>query len=374
VYACLAVKISRARAGQTIVTALLLGMLLAAVGAAPVEAHRRAVFPNESLGSRGINVTALQHLLRAKGAQLTVNGIFSDRTQSALAAFQKSAGLKRDGVAGASTWEKLVPKLAGGSRGEAVTALQKLLNKKRRTDLSVNGSYDRATRDAVSAFQKHMGLAASGGVDRTTWRNLLWHYVYPNFAKTTLCDYHSGNGKAANWGTSAAIAQVEAAAALFHRRTGLNTSLGEVSFEHGGKIAGHSTHEVGLDVDLGLIRKDGRHCRKLGLDYRQGQYDRVRTRDLIKAIYEAAPGRVKLIYFNDPVLIKEGLVVRYPNHSHHLHVRYCEPGHAQSRYRCPAPALASSAAPEPVMSSAAIATVDPAVHARFSGWLEQHRR
>ncbi|CAN5763218.1 hypothetical protein BH24CHL6_BH24CHL6_12650 [soil metagenome] len=372
-YAWLAVSRSSALTGRTIASVLLLGLLLATVGAAPVEAHRRAVFPSESLGSRGINVTALQHLLRTKGARLTVNDLFDVSTQSALAAFQESSGLQRDGVARAATWEKLVPQLGNGSRGEAVTALQKLLNKKRRISLSVNGSYDRGTRDAVSAFQKHMGLSVTGNVSLTTWRNLLWHYVYPNFANSTLCDYHSGNGKAANWGTSAAIAQTEAAAALFHRRTGLNTALGEVSFKHGGRISGHSTHRLGLDVDLGLIRKDGRHCRRLGLDYRDAQYDRARTRDLIEAIYETAPGRVKLIYFNDPVLVREGLVVKYPNHSHHLHVRYCEVGHAEARHRCPPPALASSSALQHAMITGTSHDEVVALLMSSSASLGQHR-
>ena len=334
-----AVKRLSAVARRPLLLALLLSLLLAAGATAPTEAHRRAVFPIESLGSRGINVTALQHLLRAKGSSLTISGVFDGATQQQVAALQELAGLKRDGVVNAATWERLLPVLAPGARTEAVTALQRLLNKKRRSGLTVNGYYDSATRETVTAFQAHMGLNASGRVNLATWRNLLWHYVKPAFASTALCDYHSGNGKASNWATSAAVAQVEAAAALFHGRTGLKTSHGEASLEHGGNIAGHSTHELGLDVDVGLIRRDGRHCRRLGLDYRHAQYDRARTRRLIEAIYDAAPGRVKLIYFNDPVLVREGLVVSYPNHSHHLHIRYCEVGHAQPRYRCPAPAL-----------------------------------
>ena len=35
-------------------------------------------------------------------------------------------------------------------------------------------------------------------------------------------------------------------------------------------------------------------------------YDRGATRALIKAIRAAAPGHIKVIYFNDPVLIREG--------------------------------------------------------------------
>ena len=67
-------------------------------------------------------------------------------------------------------------------------------------------------------------------------------------------------------------------------------------------------------------------------------YDRTATRALIKAIRAAAPGHVKLIYFNDPVLIREGLTTRYTGHDDHLHIRYCEPGYPVARIAAdPAP-------------------------------------
>jgi hypothetical protein len=46
------------------------------------------------------------------------------------------------------------------------------------------------------------------------------------------------------------------------------------------------------------------------------------------------PGCVRLIFFNDPTLIAEGLTTRYDNHDNHLHVRYCEPVHPNSLYTC----------------------------------------
>jgi peptidoglycan hydrolase-like protein with peptidoglycan-binding domain len=338
------------------VVALLLSALVLGSAAVPGDAHRRAVFPAQSLGNRGIDVVALQHLLRSRGYQLAVDGTFGSSTQAAVASFQRASRLDADGVVRAATWEKLVPQLGQGARGEAVTALQKLLNKKNKAGLSVSASFDGTTRSAVRTFQKHMGLNVTGTVNRGTWRNLLWHFVRPSFSTTTLCSYHSGNGTAAHWGTGAAVGQLEAAGARFYRRTGLKTSVGELSWQHGGNIPGHATHEVGLDVDIGLIRRDGRHCRRLGLSYKQAQYDRAATRELIKAIYATARGQLKLIYFNDPVLVREGLVVRYPNHNDHMHVRYCEVGHAQRRYRCPAPKLPSSADLDALLAAAAAAS------------------
>jgi hypothetical protein len=63
-------------------------------------------------------------------------------------------------------------------------------------------------------------------------------------------------------------------------------------------------------------------------------YERTATRALVKAIRAAAPGHVKLIYFNDPVLIREGLTRYYPGHDDHVHVRYCERVYPLAAYDC----------------------------------------
>ncbi len=83
-------------------------------------------------------------------------------------------------------------------------------------------------------------------------------------------------------------------------------AVGDIGFEHGGDIPGHETHEQGLDVDLRPMRDAENQCSN-GTDYRQTAYDRAATRALIREIRAAAPGHVKVIYFNDPVLIGEGL-------------------------------------------------------------------
>ena len=91
--------------------------------------------------------------------------------------------------------------------------------------------------------------------------------------------------------------------------------------------------ELGLDVDVRLIRRDRAQC-SVGTNWRLASYDRTSTRALIRAIRATAPGHVKLIYFNDPVLISEGLTVRFTGHDDHMHIRYCEVGHPVAAYRC----------------------------------------
>jgi peptidoglycan hydrolase-like protein with peptidoglycan-binding domain len=315
-----------------------------------VAGHAAAVstdYPVQTLGNRGSDVRALQYLLRAAGHDVVVDGQFDIGTRNAVMAHQAAKGLPSTGLVNDPTWRSLTPDLSLGSSGDAVRALQRLLNDKWRAGLTVNGTYGSSTRDAVSDFRAHMTSSSSGSVDASTWRRLLWHFQRPSWGSTSgLCDYSVGNGPA-NWGTGAAIGQLRAAAKRVYDAGYGRVALGDASFEHGGVIPGHETHRQGLDVDLRPMR-DGKNQCTLGTDYRRASYNRAATRTLIKEIRAAAPGHVKLIYFNDPVLIKEGLTTRLAGHDNHLHVRYCEAWHPSTAYRCSASAssaaLASSAA------------------------------
>jgi peptidoglycan hydrolase-like protein with peptidoglycan-binding domain len=305
-------------------------LLLAAT--APGAAAISAAYPTQSLGNRGADVRAIQGLLTARGFPVPVDGVFATATRDGVTAFQASRGLTVDGVVGSTTWAKLIVSLGPGSTGEAVKVLQRHLNEKRRAGVAVDGVYGAATQTAVITFQTHIGMTPHGLVGPVTWRKLLWHYDYPVFNSTSLCDYSVGNGRA-NWGTGAAIGQLEAAAAAFARTGRGRVAVGDVSREHGGDIAGHVTHKVGLDVDVRPIR-DARNQCTWGTNWRYASYDRAATRTLIKAIRAVAPGHVKLIYFNDPVLIGEGLTTWHGGHDDHLHIRYCEASYPVARYRC----------------------------------------
>ena len=64
-------------------------------------------------GATGSNVTALQELLNANGADLVVDGEFGPLTEAAVKAYQEQQGLTVDGIAGPNTMGKL--------QGETVT-------------------------------------------------------------------------------------------------------------------------------------------------------------------------------------------------------------------------------------------------------------
>ncbi len=289
-------------------------------------------YPTQSLGNRGSDVRAVQGFLISRGFPVTLDGIFGTTMRDAVRTFQASKGLTANGIVADSTWARLVIAVAPGGRGQAVKVLQRQLDEKRRAGLAIDGVFGTTTKAAVIAFQKHTGLTQNGLVDGRTWRRLLGHYETPSFNTTSLCDYSVGNGPA-NWATGDTIGQLEAATASFARTGHGRVAVGDASLEHGGDIAGHKTHEVGLDVDVRLIRRDEAQCR-WGTNRHYSSYDRTATRALIKAIRAAAPGHVKLIYFNDPVLIHEGLTKWSSGHDDHLHIRYCETRYPVAAYEC----------------------------------------
>jgi peptidoglycan hydrolase-like protein with peptidoglycan-binding domain len=312
------------------VTAAAVVATLAAT-AVPADAFASAAFPTQSRGNRGVDVTALQYLLQQSGRNVAADGNFGSGTEGAVKSFQTSKNLQSDGVVGPATWGALAVTLRRDAEGPAVRALQTQLNAKARTNLTVDGKFGTNTFNAVVAFQRHAGIGDDGVVGPTTWKNLLWHYDYPNLGG--MCDKDPDGNGAANWGTGATVGQLEAAVRAFGTGNG-PVPLGDISREHGGDIPGHASHEVGLDVDLWPIRTDSAQCTAGRITWRSAAYDQAATRALVQAIRASAPGHVKLIYFNDPVLIREGLTSEYANHDNHLHVRYCERAHPNSLYDC----------------------------------------
>ena len=306
------------------------GLLLAAM--APGAGAATIRYPTQSLGNRGSDVKAIQALLIGKGYPMTFDGIFGTATRDAVKGFQGTVGLTSTGIVDDLTWNRMLTPVGPGSTGMAVRVLQRQLIEKRRASVPVDGIYGTTTRAAVLAFQKHLGLPADGKAGLQTWRWLLWHYELPVFNATTLCDYSVGNGTA-NWATGSSIGQLEATAAALATAGYGRIAVGDAGFEHGGDIPGHMTHKVGLDIDIRPLRTDENQCR-YGTNWQFSTYDRTATRALIRAIRAAAPGHVKLIYFNDPVLIAQGLVTRNTGHDDHLHVRYCVHGYTDPVYRC----------------------------------------
>jgi len=74
-------------------------------------------------GKSGADVTTLQNWLEPAGYPVEVDGKFGGKTKVAVIQFQKSAGLKTDGIVGEKTWAALARKQGGGGEVEAVNEL-----------------------------------------------------------------------------------------------------------------------------------------------------------------------------------------------------------------------------------------------------------
>lgn len=330
----------RGPAGVRVLLAAAAG-LVALVGAAgPAAALVPGVnWPVQSLGDRGTDVLTIQRMLRVRlaaepagTAVPAVDGLFGSSTVASVKAWQTKRGLIVTGIVDGPSWAALVVPVKAGDTGEAVLALQVELREKRRATMAVDGAFGATTTAAVVSFQKHMGLTANGLVNAATWRALVGHFELPRFSSTQLCDYSVGNG-AANWGMAEAVDTLEAVGRSMVALGYGRVAVGDVSLEHPGDIPGHVSHERGLDVDVRPLRKANDQC-TWGSRWSYTTYDRAATRAMIKKFRALAPGHIKLIYFNDPVLIREGLTTWYSGHDNHVHVRFCEKIHPIAAYDC----------------------------------------
>lgn len=125
-------------------------------------------------GDSGPEVFAIQHLLRFHGYDVTVDGQFGPQTRVRVIAFQNAKNLGADGIVGPQTWQALIQgaTLDQGDTGQAVRALQRLLNKFG-YNLNVDAAFGPATHSAAAAFQAAYGLTADGIVGPDTWKALV---------------------------------------------------------------------------------------------------------------------------------------------------------------------------------------------------------
>ena len=134
-------------------------------------------YPTLKNGSRGNFVYLLQFILNQYGANLSVDGIFGNNTDTAVRNFQQINGLTVDGIVGRNTWKTLLtlpsyPTLRTGSRGAYVKFLQQLLESKLYPVGTIDGIFGTRTDTAVRAFQENNNLVVDGIVGTNTWNTL----------------------------------------------------------------------------------------------------------------------------------------------------------------------------------------------------------
>jgi len=132
-------------------------------------------------GMTGADVQWVQGRLLALGYTLTASNVYDDATFAAVRAFQTQNGLTADGLAGSQTFAALKSDSARQATaaplsystlriddtGDGVRQIQTDL-KALGYPVSVNGTYDTATHNAVVAFQQRNALTISGIADALT--------------------------------------------------------------------------------------------------------------------------------------------------------------------------------------------------------------
>lgn len=155
-------------------------------------------------GDRGIGVRDLQYYLAFLAyfdpelPSVTGDGVYGEQTRLAVEAFQRSEGLKPDGIVGRETWNAIVrrydrllatlPGLVGdqsedvypgrylslGQSGDDVRNLQRLINRAAESNpyvprVTEDGDFGEATLNAIRIIQENNGLDPSGVVGPVTW-------------------------------------------------------------------------------------------------------------------------------------------------------------------------------------------------------------
>ena len=131
-----------------------------------------STYPTLKYGDSGSNVMVLQTRLKELGYfNGSIGGNFGLLTQTAVTTFQIAAGLKADGIVGASTWSALYAAnapaaisstLKQGDRGDEVKNLQARLIELGYLTGKADGVFGAQTKAAVQAFQTKINSTADG--------------------------------------------------------------------------------------------------------------------------------------------------------------------------------------------------------------------
>jgi peptidoglycan hydrolase-like protein with peptidoglycan-binding domain len=149
----------------------------------PLTTSTISPWPLVRQGDQHHPVETLQYLLRARGRNLTVDGIFGPATDAAVRAFQQQRGLAVDGVVGPATWSALISTVRQGSQGDAVRGVQEEfrfrdLSGNPDQGLQVDGIFGPRTEAAVRGFQQALhqeipSVTVDGIVGPVTWQALV---------------------------------------------------------------------------------------------------------------------------------------------------------------------------------------------------------
>jgi murein endopeptidase len=104
--------------------------------------------------------------------------------------------------------------------------------------------------------------------------------------------------------------------------------VNDISMPRGGDTPNHATHEAGMCCDIRLPKLNGQAG---GITYKDPAYDQLATRAQLEALW--AQSQCSRLFFNDPVLIEEGLCQAVSGHDNHIHFEIKPPVRVMSATR-----------------------------------------
>ena len=233
--------------------------------------------------------------------------------------------------------------------------VQRSLNKVAGLRLAVDGDIGTMTKSAIRDFQRKHSLKVDGIVGANTERALITAgadkpprsstpaaptipvagspkpYPYVNsLMPEEGIGFYCRMPASRRWAlpeTVAALKQIGRTWFMAHP-SGPPFVISDISKHGGGKLCFsngrcHKSHTLGLDLDMRLIRNDGKRTDQ-GMDYNSPHYSRKLTRQLIGIIRNNGLLTVMNVAFLDPY-ITDMKLSRWSGHGDHLHVRFCMP-------------------------------------------------
>ncbi|MXO58232.1 LysM peptidoglycan-binding domain-containing protein [Altererythrobacter salegens] len=118
------------------------------------------------------------------------------------------------------------------------------------------------------------------------------------------------------FGTEGFVAALKDMAKKWSQSETVPIAFGDMSHKNGTKFPPHKGHVSGREVDIRPLRKDGKN---LPATWKSAEYDRLKTQKLMMLVKAEQPNAK--FFFNDPVLIDEGLCRPLGGHDNHLHLQ-----------------------------------------------------
>lgn len=300
-------------------------------------------------GTKDFNQWLQRGLNKVLKINLATDGIIGQQTAKAIGDFQTRTGLIPTFIADDATVAALMTSGAGDppipGRSTSATPqpignadfkkhqpayykwVQDSLNRVLGLSLAVDGNFGTQSRAALRDFQKSAGISATGSMNCVTEGKLIQRngcrkpYPTVNFQLPAVGPgYYSYKPKDRHkqYGTFETITALNIVGMRWFAAhpTGPRIGIGEISLQGGGCISGHASHQMGVDVDLALMRNDGREEHTV---VGRPEYSRSLTQELVTLLHENGVLAVKRLFLNDDKI--KGRQYQ-DNHANHIHVRF----------------------------------------------------